>query len=104
MTQNRIRSFWKYGQGLCFSPRVKPIGKHWDPFFERWSIVCRVTGRDAAHKYHGYRTGDEIMTNPASLKAECRIIPGTFGRLAYYDGITTAEIDSLPTLRVLSAA
>jgi hypothetical protein len=99
-----MRSFWKYGQGLTFSPRVKPIGKAWDPFFERWSILCRVTGRDEAHKYHGYRTGEQIWANPASLKAECRIIPRTCGRLAYYDGITATEIDSLPAVQMLSVA
>lgn len=92
-----MRGFYVYGYGLAFSPRVRPVARAWDSFFNCWSIRVRVTGRNAAHKYHGYTPGQEFMARAGSLYSRCNVQRGTFGRLVYSDGITSAEIDSLPT-------
>lgn len=92
-----MRGFYRYGYGLTFSPRVVPVAKTWDTFFNCWSIRCRVTGRNAAHKYHGYTPGQVIHSRPGALYAKCRVQRGTCGRLVYSDSITAAEIAALPT-------
>ena len=93
-----MRGFYLYGQGLSFSPRVRPVAKRWDSFFQCWRVQCRVTGRSAAHRFHGYTPGREVWTRPRSLYATRRVQRGTCGRLVYSDPITAAELDSLPVV------
>jgi hypothetical protein len=96
-----MRSFWDYGHGFAFSPRVKPIGRARTAApFQEWRILCRVTGRDAAHKYHGMNTGRRIWTNARNLYADVRTIRGTFGRLEYSGGMTAAEFEALPIVSI----
>jgi hypothetical protein len=89
------RAFWAHSH-LGFSPRVRAIAKEWDPFFNCWRIVCRVTGRDQAHQYHGYRTGAEYAFRASMLYGSRRVIRGSCGRLEYFDFISGADIDALP--------
>ena len=97
----RIRSFWDYGAGLCFSPRVKPIGKALTGGIDsHWRILCRVTGRDAAHQYHGMPTGRRIWCNRRNLYADVRTVRGTGGRLEYSGGMSDAEFDALPIVPI----
>ena len=95
-----MRSFYDYQHGLGFSPRVKPIGKAWDNFFSCWRVKCRVTGRDQAHKYHGYPTGRVIYTRASNLKHNVRTIRGTCGHLEYSGGITDTELSELPEFKL----
>jgi hypothetical protein len=87
--------FWAV-QMIAFSPRVKPLGKYRCPFFGALMVRCRVTGRDSAHRYHGYRPGDMFDTNASNLYRNRRVIRGTFGRLMYQDRITADELAALP--------
>lgn len=99
--KTRIRSFWDYGQGLVFSPRVKPIGRARTPApFQEWRILCRVTGRDAAHKANGMGTGRRIWCNRRSLYADVRTVRGSFGRLEYSGGMSDAEFEALPIISI----
>ena len=87
--------FWQFSH-MGFSPRVRAVSKHWCEFFKEWRILCRVTGRDAAHKYHGYTVGRELYARPSALFRKRRVLRNTFGRMEYRDRITAAEIDALP--------
>lgn len=96
-----MRSFWDYGHGFAFSPRVKPIGRALTPApFQEWRILCRVTGRDAAHRYHGMNAGRRIWTNCRNLYADVRTVRGSFGRLEYSGGMTNAEFEALPIVSI----
>lgn len=94
-----MRSFYKWGHGVCFSPHVRPVSRYYDEFFQEWFLSCKVTGRNAAHEYHGYKPGQIITARPGSLYAKQSVQRGTFGRLVYSDHITSKEVDSLPVER-----
>lgn len=87
--------FWAV-QIFTLSPRVKAIGRYRCPVVDALMVRCRITGRDSAHQYHGYRTGDTFDTNASNLYRNRRVIRGTHGRLMYQDRITSAELAALP--------
>jgi hypothetical protein len=92
----KVRSFWKYGHGLCFSPRVKPIGRYTQDG-TLW-VRCRVTGRDQAHQYHGYKPGDIVNARAGQLYHKSGLVRGSCGRCWYEGKLTVAELAALPVV------
>ena len=95
MNRPRMVCAYAYGHGLAFTPRVRVIATYTHPWLGHVVAICKVTGRDQAHRYHGYRPGDDVEFRASSLYTARRVVRGACGRFVYYG---SPDLSGLPVM------